>query len=172
MLATGYRLARPLDGIALGDRPTVADARRDHAAPPSDEIVMVAGIPPIRAKKARYYEDRRFQERILTPPTLTKPASAMTDDWSTLAIPAAPKLSTVIAVQDGSDDDPTDSERRHQPELSRTRAVERKPVLENEFEIDPRDDVDEDAARLSRMTQTMRQVARQASLDPGDGIEL
>ena len=30
----------------------------------------------------------------------------------------------------------------------------------------------EDAARLSRMTQTMRQVARQASLDPGDGIEL
>ncbi|WP_163359779.1 type IV secretory system conjugative DNA transfer family protein, partial [Klebsiella aerogenes] len=23
--------------------------------PPSDEIVMVAGIPPIRAKKARYY---------------------------------------------------------------------------------------------------------------------
>ena len=140
--------------------------------PPSDEIVMVAGIPPIRAKKARYYEDRRFQERILTPPTLTKPASAMTDDWSTLAIPAAPKLSTVIAVQDGSDDDPTDSERRHQPELSRTQAVERKPVLENEFEIDPRDDVDEDAARLSRMTQTMRQVARQASLDPGDGIEL
>ena len=32
--------------------------------------------------------------------------------------------------------------------------------------------VEEDAARLSRMTQTMRQVARQASLDPGDGIEL
>jgi type IV secretion system protein VirD4 len=25
--------------------------------PPSDEIVMVAGTPPIRAKKARYYED-------------------------------------------------------------------------------------------------------------------
>ena len=81
-------------------------------------------------------------------------------------------MSTAIAVEDGSDDDPTDSERRHQPELSRNQAVERKPVLENEFEIDPRDDVDEDAARLSRMTQTMRQVARQASLDPGDGIEL
>ena len=74
--------------------------------------------------------------------------------------------------QEASDDDPTESERRHQPELSRTKTVERKAVIENEFEIDPRDDVDEDAARLSRMNQTMRQVARQASLDPGDGIEL
>jgi type IV secretion system protein VirD4 len=70
-----------------------------------------------------------------------------------------------------ADDDPTDSERRHQPELSRTKTVEQ-AAIENEFEIDPRDDVDEDAARLSRMTQTMRQVARQASLDPGDGIDL
>ena len=140
--------------------------------PPSDEIVMVAGIPPIRAKKARYYEDRRFQERILTPPGLTKPASARADDWSALALPERPVLTTPVALDDVADDDPTDSERRHQPELSRTKTVERKPVIENEFEIDPRDDVDEDAARLSRMTQTMRQVARQASLDPGDGIEL
>jgi len=140
--------------------------------PPSDEIVMVAGIPPIRAKKARYYEDRRFQERILAPPTLIKPTSAKTDDWTTLAMPDRPLLSTPVAGDAVADDDPTDSERRHQPELSRTKTVERKPVIESEFEIDPRDDVDEDAARLNRMTQTMRQVARQASLDPGDGIEL
>ena len=140
--------------------------------PPSDEIVMVAGISPIRAKKARYYEDRRLQERILTPPTLTKPRTGQADDWSTLALPAAPDLHAPIAAQEASDDDPTESERRHQPELSRTKTVERKAVIENEFEIDPRDDVDEDAARLSRMNQTMRQVARQASLDPGDGIEL
>ena len=140
--------------------------------PPSDEIVMVAGIPPIRAKKARYYEDQRFQERILAPPTLTKPRKGQADDWSKLALPSAPDLHAPIAAQEASDDDPTESERRHQPELSRTKTVERKAVIENEFEIDPRDDVEEDAARLSRMTQTMRQVARQASLDPGDGIEL
>lgn len=29
---------------------------------------MVAGTPPIRAKKVRYYEDRRFSERVLPPP--------------------------------------------------------------------------------------------------------
>jgi type IV secretion system protein VirD4 len=36
--------------------------------PPADAIVMVAATPPIRASKARYYEDRRFTERVLPPP--------------------------------------------------------------------------------------------------------
>ena len=31
--------------------------------PPDDEIVMVAGVPPIRAKKARYFEDWRLGYR-------------------------------------------------------------------------------------------------------------
>jgi type IV secretion system protein VirD4 len=34
--------------------------------PQSDELVLVSGLPPIRAKKARYYEDRRFTARVLT----------------------------------------------------------------------------------------------------------
>ncbi|MCA2411288.1 conjugal transfer protein TraG [Rhizobium leguminosarum] len=140
--------------------------------PPSDEIIMVAGIPPIRAKKARYFEDRRLQERILTPPTLTKPRSGQADDWSNLERPEPPVVNTPVAAEAPTDDNPTDSERRHQPELSRTKTVERKDVIENEFEIDPRDDAEDDTTRLSRMNQTMRQVARQASLDPGDGIEL
>src|SRR5690606_23167205 len=45
--------------------------------PPADEIVMVAGTPPIRAKKARYFEDARFQERVLPPPALKKPEKAL-----------------------------------------------------------------------------------------------
>ena len=40
--------------------------------PPADELLLVAGIHPIRAKKARYYEDRRLSERILPPPVLGK----------------------------------------------------------------------------------------------------
>ena len=32
--------------------------------PPADELLLVSGIHPIRAKKARYYEDRRLSERI------------------------------------------------------------------------------------------------------------
>ena len=28
--------------------------------PPADELVLVSGLAPIRAKKLRYYEDRNF----------------------------------------------------------------------------------------------------------------
>jgi type IV secretion system protein VirD4 len=34
------------------------------------------------------------------------------------------------------------------------------------------DDADDDTARTSRMTRVLQGVARQVSLDPGDGMEL
>ena len=55
--------------------------------PPSDELVLVSGAPPIRAAKLRYFEERAFQDRVLPPPELTasayadRPASR-SDDWS------------------------------------------------------------------------------------------
>lgn len=141
--------------------------------PPADEIVMLAGIPPIRAKKARYYEDPRFQERILPPPALTKPERPKPDDWSTLPQPATPDLTDDRAVPaDQEDEDPTGSERRRQPELERAVPVEKKAPLDNEFEPDLDDDTQDDAARASRMRDMMQGVARQASLDPGDDMDL
>ena len=130
--------------------------------PPTDEIVMVAGTPPIRAKKARYYEDDRFTERVLPPPELTRSELAHPDDWSSLPIPAS-------AMQD---EDPTESERRQQPELSRVKPLEKKQPIDNEFEIEPPDDIDEDATRNQRLTRLVQGVARQVSLDPNDGMEL
>ena len=41
-----------------------------------DELVLVSGTPPIRAKKLRYYEDRRFTVRLLAPPTVGEGAYA------------------------------------------------------------------------------------------------
>lgn len=140
--------------------------------PPSDEIVMVAGTPPIRAKKARYYEDRRLQERVLPPPAFAKSAAASSDDWSKLSLPPTPEILATAAAAGPEDEDTTESERRHQPELNRLQPIEKKAPIENEFEIDPVDDTDDDVARSSRMRDAMRQVARQASLDPGDGIDL
>jgi type IV secretion system protein VirD4 len=35
--------------------------------PPGDQLVLMSGCPPLRAKKARYVEDRRFTERVLPP---------------------------------------------------------------------------------------------------------
>ena len=36
--------------------------------PPDDELVLVSGCHPIRARKARYFEDPQLQARILPPP--------------------------------------------------------------------------------------------------------
>src|SRR5262249_7585014 len=36
---------------------------------PNDELVLVSGNPPIRAKKLRYFADRNFLSRVRTPPT-------------------------------------------------------------------------------------------------------
>lgn len=141
--------------------------------PPADEIVMVAGTPPIRAKKARYYEDARFKERLLPTPPLAAPARGRHDDWTSLPRLSRLELHETGAAPDTADEDPTESERRHQPELNRVAAIEKKPPVENEFEIDVERDEDEDAAaRKRRMTRMMQGVARQVSLDPNDGMEL
>ena len=139
--------------------------------PPSDEIVMVAGIHPIRARKARYYEDVRFTERILPPPHLQHVATAPNDDWSALATPVRPILDTrdLPTILGGDDEDPTESEKRRQPELSSKAIADTQPVIEDEFDADR--DADEDPAVLARnLNRTMQRVARQADLDPGDGM--
>ncbi|MFG1389166.1 conjugal transfer protein TraG [Xanthobacter versatilis] len=138
--------------------------------PPADEIVMVAGTPPIRAKKARYYEDARFRERILQPPLLAEPTEQRADDWTVLPLPAPSQLS--LMVQGRDDEDTTGSERRQQPELARVASVEESALPQNEFEIDLADESEDDVARNSRMTRVMQGVARQVSLDPHDGMEL
>ncbi|MER9442214.1 conjugal transfer protein TraG [Mesorhizobium sp. M0340] len=140
--------------------------------PPADEIVMVAGAPPIRAKKVRYYEDARFRERILPTPELDRAAATDRGDWSQLPPPTRPELADASAVSGNSYGDPSESERRLQPELERAGAVEKAVSIDNEFEIEPADDGDDDAIRNRRLTRLMQGMARQVSLDPDDGMEL
>ena len=140
--------------------------------PPSDEIVMVAGTPPIRAKKARYYEDARFRERLLPPPELKRPDKPRPDDWSALPVPTRPKAGAAQLADPSDDEDTTDSERRLQPELSRAKPTEKKEPIANEFEIELPDESDQHALRNRRLIQQVQGVARQVSLDPNDGMEL
>ncbi|MER9437223.1 conjugal transfer protein TraG [Mesorhizobium sp. M0618] len=140
--------------------------------PSTDEIVMVSGAPPIRAKKARYHEDARFRERILPPPVLTAAEEGRPDDWTKLPLPSRPQIAEATSAPSATDDDTTDSERRRQPELSRVEQVV-KSSTENEFEIDHLDEADEDnVARNRRLTRLMQGIARQVSLDPGDGVDM
>jgi type IV secretion system protein VirD4 len=55
--------------------------------PPADELVLVSGLAPIRAKKLRYYRDGNFVARILPAPVLSERGFAdrppgRAHDWS------------------------------------------------------------------------------------------
>ncbi|WP_276198950.1 conjugal transfer protein TraG [Chelatococcus sp. XZ-Ab1] len=141
--------------------------------PPTDEIVMVAGTPPIRATKARYYEDARFQERILPPPDLVAAPlapSPSTDDWSGRVVTA--DGSSAKDAANGTEGDPANAGIRREPELpEHEEIVAPPPSPEQEFEFLD-DEPDVDAAKARAMRQRMRMVARQVAMNPDDGIEL
>jgi type IV secretion system protein VirD4 len=140
--------------------------------PPNEEIVMVAGIPPIKAKKARYFEDARFRERLLPPPVLKPPGHPHPDEWTSLPIPTRPEGTDDPVAGEAEDEDPTESERRLQPELNRVKPVEKMKPIENEFEAGLGDDVDEEAVQNRRMVRHVQSIARQVSMDPNDGMDL
>lgn len=108
----------------------------------------------------------------MSPPDLKRPDQPRPDDWSSLPVPARPKAGDAQPPIPSDGEDTTDSERRLQPELSRAKPTEKKELIANEFEIELPDESDEDAARNRRLIQRVQGVARQALLDPNDGIEL
>jgi type IV secretion system protein VirD4 len=138
--------------------------------PAGDEIVLVSGCPPVRAKKARYYEDPQLKARVLAPPKPDGPArtSPAADDWSALPVIAPPKPSKAVRA---SEDD--DGGIRREPALPEHEQVapESVPPPDKEFAFLD-EEADDDAARARAMTARMRGLARQAALDPEDGMRL
>jgi type IV secretion system protein VirD4 len=142
--------------------------------PPADEIVMVAGTPPIRAKKARYYEDARFKERVLSPPDPQKSGlTSRADGWS--ALTPQKQGAVVLAEMETAERDQANSGLRREPELPDHVAIakettDQKPAEEFAMMLDEEpEDVTRQRQALGRQ---MRGVARQVSLDPNDGMEL
>jgi type IV secretion system protein VirD4 len=143
--------------------------------PPSDELLLVSGIHPIRARKARYYEDRRLSERILPPPVLGKHIGKGTDmtadDWRALPLPmdgAEQRAESRQAV----DVDPANAGIRREPELpDHEEIVPSDRPADREFDV-LEDESDIDAAKARTLRQSVRIVARQAAMDPADGIGL
>jgi len=140
--------------------------------PHDDELVLVSGCHPIRAKKARYYEDRQLEARILPPPPFAvgarvagnadKPVPAAKDDWQ----------GAVVAPPSTDTEDPANAGIRREPELPEHEDIitaPRKPA--QEFDL-PDDEADDDAQRLRVLQRQVRATARQVSLDPADDMGL
>lgn len=144
--------------------------------PPGDELIMAAGIAPIRARKARYYRDHRFTARILAPPVLALGQPAVTSEWHALAPitqPAAParKRRKPVSKVGASD---AAAGIRQEAGLPDHEDIANPPEPPPAGEFDFADEGGEEDAARSRHAadRAMSRTARVASLDPGDGVDL
>ena len=140
--------------------------------PPTDEIVMVAGLPPIRAKKLRYYEEPAFRDRALPAPTLsergykdTPPARG--DDWTG----AAPISAQAADAAEAALPDPANGGIRQEPELPEHEAIVPARDPAGEFAI-VEDEPDDEPQRQRTMAALQRQAVRNAAIDRGDGMAM
>ncbi len=144
--------------------------------PDTDEIVMLAGAHPVRAKKVRYYADPRLSGRVLAPPAIIEVTEAAApNDWDKrLASPAvtgAQKKAASAEYEEASE-----GGIRREPEIPEHEDITpARSTIRNEFAFDDADgdgDDEDTAARNQQLTGQMQDNARRATLDPGDGIEL
>ena len=149
--------------------------------PPDEEIVMVSGHPPIRAKKIRFYADANFKGRAL--PARSCPAMAMPISrrlGSTTGRSRQRQAQLHRPVQASAQLDEDEGGLRRQPELDMTvpqaAPVEEEPSRDVGSLLDDDDDGDVEvermrAGRVARQ-QGAQRLARNAALDPDDGIAL
>jgi len=139
--------------------------------PHDDELVLVSGCQPIRARKARYYEDPELKARILPPPLLSGrdvppgPKGLQTTpegDWA----------DSIVVTAAAPVEDPANASIRREPELPVHEEIAPEPRKTlNEFEpID--EDADDEPQRRRVIQRSMGAVARQISLDSADDMQM
>jgi type IV secretion system protein VirD4 len=80
--------------------------------PPDDEIVMIEGLPPIRARKIRYFQESVFKTRMYPPITIA-PITPILRELKIVSMPPARELSEqekeMFRQQYAIDDHPQDA---------------------------------------------------------------
>ena len=130
--------------------------------PAHEAIIQMAGLPPIRARKVRYYMDARLSKRVLPPPEPGSIASDGPPPWGQVVGVSAAAGEGRRSVED-------EGGHRIEPEFEAPAEPVRE-APEPEAWLDPDPDADESAQ--AEQSRRFRLAARQASLDPDDGIPL
>jgi type IV secretion system protein VirD4 len=146
--------------------------------PPDDELVLVSGCSPIRAKKARYFEDERFRERVMPPARLGGTAGLHdkpNDAWSGLDLPSA-DVTEPSEMNRSRNAEPVNDQAnsgiRREPELPEHEEVARESgPAKAEFDFAD-EEADDEVQRASTLRKQGVSIARQAAMDPGDGLGL
>ncbi|WDA39311.1 conjugal transfer protein TraG [Sphingobium sp. YC-XJ3] len=142
--------------------------------PPSDELVLIAGLAPIRAQKLRYFEDRNFTTRVSPPPLLHEGVyidrpKARPDDWAGLSVEPDARL---VRTQAGESEDGGLQQQRHPglPENAKTKRVDPR-----QLDLLAQEQDESDAATDQKAMDRSRglsAVARGYGLEEGGGRDL
>jgi type IV secretion system protein VirD4 len=171
----GHRLAPWLSHLMVSRQETARPLLTPGEVmqlPPTDEIVMVAGLPPIRAKKLRYYEEPAFRDRVLPAPTLWERGypdvpPARGDDWTG----AEPIGAQAADAAEAAFPDPANGGIRQEPALPEHEAIVPAREPAGEFAI-LEDEPDDEPQRQRAMAALQRQAVRNAAIDRGDGMAM
>ncbi|QGM99884.1 conjugal transfer protein TraG [Methylocystis parvus] len=142
----------------------------------NEELVLVSGAPPMRARKARYYEDKRFSARILPPPQPSgarqAEASQSAEGWLALPSQGQSPTSKSVDAKPAAQEDSENSGVRREPMLPAHEAISPEfPASRQEFAFGE-DQPDRRVVTSQALGAQMGSIARQATLDPGDGLQL
>jgi type IV secretion system protein VirD4 len=141
--------------------------------PSTEEIIMVAGLSPIRARKIRYYEDRGFRDCSRPAPALPtsgiypdRPGSRP-DDWTVLRILADAPRHAVHGLDELAND--SEGGLRREPELPDHEEIAPERRAANEFDLVDDAEADEEAVKARILTrQRLQTFTRAAAIDRGD----
>ncbi len=175
----GHRLAPWLSHVMVSRQETARPLLTPGEVmqlPPADELVLVSGLAPIRAKKLRYYEDRNFASRVADAPALTdgvyrdKPPPRP-DDWSGQVRGLHTRLAAAVDEEGGfAEAEEGGLQRQRHPgftEESVTRPT--KPEHENDLGLtEDESDTAADKRAMDRL-RSLGAVARAHAMNEGTG---
>jgi type IV secretion system protein VirD4 len=171
----GHRLAPWLAHVMVSRQETARPLLTQGEVmqlPSTEELVMVAGLAPIRAAKLRYYEDSTFTARVLPPPALgaTRYADApppRSNDWGCLARRPDARLARAEDDQSTAEDGGLQQERHP--------GIEPAPVKPEPKQLDlpdlERDDTDA-AADKRTMDRVRTSLVRADAMNQGRDRDL
>jgi type IV secretion system protein VirD4 len=142
--------------------------------PPADELVLVSGLAPIRAKKVRHYEDGNFTTRISDVPDLgdgvfrdrPKPRP---DDWGGQVRGEHGELASVIDGELGASSDEGGLGQQRHPGLPETE-LDRKTPSDHVTDLgldDSEDDVSGQSQTIERL-RAAADITRAHAMNEGD----
>ncbi len=138
--------------------------------PPLDELVMVSGCHPIRAKKARYYEDTELKARVMPPPIFSPQPLPNVPGMAEIPFGSDWANSIVRSRSGSATEDPANAGIRREPELPEHEDIVPKPHHPTDEFESIEDEPDDGPVQNRLMQRSLPSMARQVSLDPADDM--